>query len=830
MVQISVLSGNKDEAEYYFLETEKFIRLRGLKRRKSRKVRLLHHCYVFERLSHESSFTDCRLNLDHRNRVREAVEASDASIYSVDNLSFRLTSWRDLDQEMLKVKGQEEGENDLHLQHPGIWSATLYPEIFGVPELHLFMLSLVIRLAREKDESQDEAMPLREFMARAKAVERWIKQLHILRQSIWMTEAPVDTEQQRSFDLLNSLADTMQHALSVYFYRRIYDLDPNLQAASLGLREVLKELQQAQTQIPTGNTFTAESEARISTLASSCIQVINELVEKLDKIKIHDNGGRMDTTMIAFRAMWKEDEISKLSARIDEYRRQLGIDVLVSMRTHLVRSLDTQQAILSQLKTKGHNSTQHDSGTFGGTVINYVSSYVPIENRKEEALRLKGEVQDAIRKSPYFKDYGGVVKSDYPAYSISDFTRVEAEKKLISSLRYKEMNIRELTIAEPYEDTFRWILETDNAHRRDTKLKEWLSSESQLYWITGKAGSGKSTLMKFLGRLDGGTYGSDLCKTYLKTWASSADKLVLASFYFWAAGSSILFEQNPQIIPRVAALEWEEYCIFNQHARFDTSDHQLQVLLHDAVKALVQQEKAKVCFFIDGLDEYGGDPNNLISTIQNLLELGNIKICVSSRPWLVFEDAFLQAPNLLLQDYTQPDILHYVGSQLNQNEGFARLEKRDPQYASALIDSITTKSSGVFLWFRLVVNSLLAGLTHDDRISDLQRRLDLLPPDLEALYATITESLDPFYFAHAAQYFKFVATSSSPPSALLFSLADEESPNFALDLPVKCFTKDEEEIRIDTTISAVQMCSRAWTMRWDNMTAIYNFVQQISPS
>ncbi|GKU16703.1 unnamed protein product [Fusarium langsethiae] len=204
MVQISVLSGNKDEAEYYFLETEKFIRLRGLKRRKSRKVRLLHHCYVFERLSHESSFTDSRLNMDHRNR--------------------------------------EEGENDLHLQNPGIWSATLYPEIFGVPELHLFILSLVIRLAREKHDSQDEAITLKEFMTRAKAVERWIKQLHILRQSIWISETPVDAEQQQSVDLLNSLADTMQHALSVYFYRRIYDLDPGmLEKHVLGVRDRLLE-------------------------------------------------------------------------------------------------------------------------------------------------------------------------------------------------------------------------------------------------------------------------------------------------------------------------------------------------------------------------------------------------------------------------------------------------------------------------------------------------------------------------------------------------------------------------------------------------------------
>lgn len=242
MVQIEVLSGNRDEAEYYFLETEKFIRLRGLNRRKSRKVRLLHHCYAFERLSHESTFTESRLNLDHRNRVREAIEASDARPYSLDNLSFRLTTWRDLDQEMLKVKGQVEGENDLHLQHPGIWSATLYPEIFGVPELHLFMLSLVIRLAREKVQNQEEAIPLKEFMARAKAVERWIKQLHVLRQSIWMAETPTDPEQQQSVNLLNSLADTMQHALSVYFYRRIYDLDPAMLGKHvLGVRDRLLE-------------------------------------------------------------------------------------------------------------------------------------------------------------------------------------------------------------------------------------------------------------------------------------------------------------------------------------------------------------------------------------------------------------------------------------------------------------------------------------------------------------------------------------------------------------------------------------------------------------
>ncbi|KAF4468328.1 ARG81-transcription factor involved in arginine metabolism [Fusarium albosuccineum] len=244
MVQISILSGNRDEAEYYFLETEKFIRLRGLNRRKSRKVRLLHHCYVFERLSHESTFTESRFNLAHRSQVRAAIESSDAVGYSHDSLSFRLSNWSNLDQEMLKVKCQEEGENDLHLQCPGIWSATLYPEIFGMPELHLFMLSLIIRLGREKDGDHEQPVPpgvaLKQFLGRAKAVERWVNQLHMLQRSIWIVEAPADPEHEQSVVLLNCLSDTMQHALAVYFYRRIYDLDSGmLQKHVLAVRDCL---------------------------------------------------------------------------------------------------------------------------------------------------------------------------------------------------------------------------------------------------------------------------------------------------------------------------------------------------------------------------------------------------------------------------------------------------------------------------------------------------------------------------------------------------------------------------------------------------------------
>ena len=220
MVQVSVVYGDQDQTERYFLEAEKFIRLRGLNRRKSRKVRLLHHCYAFERIFYESTFIP-GANTGYRRRVRKAIESSGLDVYSRDSLSFYgVDSCSNLEQDMLKVKCQEEGENDLHLQKPGVWSGTLYPEIFGVPEQWLMLVSLIIRLGKEKEGIDDQAndktkadkMSLRDFLSQAKATERFI---HRLQRPRYNAE-------------LDSLLDAMQNALIIYFYRRIYDVNASM--------------------------------------------------------------------------------------------------------------------------------------------------------------------------------------------------------------------------------------------------------------------------------------------------------------------------------------------------------------------------------------------------------------------------------------------------------------------------------------------------------------------------------------------------------------------------------------------------------------------------
>jgi len=110
--------------------------------------------------------------------------------------------------------------------------------------------------------------------------------------------------------------------------------------------------------------------------------------------------------------------------------------------------------------------------------------------------------------------------------------------------------------------------------------------------------------------------------------------------------------------------------------------------------------------------------------------------------------------------------------------------------ASALINNVSTKACGVFLWVILVVQSLLEGLTDGERLSDLQKRLDSLPADLETLFWKILQSVD---FERISQLLQIVEGSnnvgSEPLTILCMSFADEDDAEFAFKMPALPLTE-----------------------------------------
>lgn len=332
-------------------------------------------------------------------------------------------------------------------------------------------------------------------------------------------------------------------------------------------------------------------------------------------------------------------------------------------------------------------------------------------------------------------------------------------QSLIRGLSFSEMHHRQESIHDNFEGTFQWIYEPPRD--LDTpwdSFATWLTEGRGIYWITGKAGSGKSTLMRML-------HESERTVDLLRTWCRELP-LVTGSFFFWNSGSKMQMSQEGllrsvllQIIEQRLRQEncdtlKDKLVVFAmmqeslQNFQFKDLLQLFRFVIEDAGKSI------KFFLILDGLDEFDGDKSKLISLVHTLGKYDHVKVCTSSRPWTVFEDGFRQQPSLMLQHLTHHDILLYTRENLRKEPAFRELSWGDPSNASELIRSITRKASGVFLWVVLTVESLIKGLTDGDRVKDLEARLDEIPEELEDLFRKMLHGLEGRYFQDAARLFQ----------------------------------------------------------------------------
>ena len=215
---------------------------------------------------------------------------------------------------------------------------------------------------------------------------------------------------------------------------------------------------------------------------------------------------------------------------------------------------------------------------------------------------------------------------------------------------------------------------------------------------------------------------------------------------------------------------------------------------------LLQHDKipAKFCFFIDGLDEYDGDHVELINVLNRWPVSINLKLCVSSRPWYIFKDAFGQqiGRHMTLENYTQHDIQRYIRETFDESKRFKELCDRDPRHGS-LIKMIDEKAQGVFLWVFLVVRKLLKGFTNADTISVLQRWLETLPPKLEDYFHHMFGQIEEIYREETAQTFTIALEAREPLPLMIYSHLYENFSFFSQDAIVKHLKRREIEFRED---------------------------------
>ena len=288
--------------------------------------------------------------------------------------------------------------------------------------------------------------------------------------------------------------------------------------------------------------------------------------------------------------------------------------------------------------------------------------------------------------------------------------RFSIHNHIVQSLTYHAMSYRYEDIVEAHDKTFECAFrQTTPGQLQWSNLSHWLTMGNGVYWVNGKAGSGKSTLMKHI-------FDNELTKRYLRVWAKD-DPLCVATFFFWNSGTK---DQRPytgmfrallfQILEQFRTSFQLFYQRFGQwpiltplqglrypYSRFNPwSLPQLK----EAFKIFVRQKELplKTCLLIDGLDEFDGDFDDIISSFNDIAQSTSVKVCLSSRPWPVLTEAFHDCCSLRLQDLTVNDIKKFVTDKFHGNKSFQKLEQQEPNAASALIEETVEKADGVFLW------------------------------------------------------------------------------------------------------------------------------------
>jgi hypothetical protein len=71
-------------------------------------------------------------------------------------------------------------------------------------------------------------------------------------------------------------------------------------------------------------------------LAGDCKKVASQLIDVLQSVKLSKNPRKRDAVKTAFKLIWKEDEIKALHSRLDVFRSQFNLHLLISIRLVII--------------------------------------------------------------------------------------------------------------------------------------------------------------------------------------------------------------------------------------------------------------------------------------------------------------------------------------------------------------------------------------------------------------------------------------------------------------------------------------------------------------
>ncbi|KAI7788153.1 Vegetative incompatibility HET-E-1 [Diaporthe eres] len=562
----------------------------------------------------------------------------------------------------------------------------------------------------------------------------------------------------------------------------IYHSLEGVAAENARLEDVRDDLESLTQALEADFPVKTKAEKSIQRLAQDCKEDAKTLKHLLDEMKAPGRRRLFWKSLNAKRkSILNKDEVARLKWQLQDIRAEIQLNLTAILR-------EDQSAIGLQI-----TRIEQDCDDL----------------RTEQSKQLKKLLED-LAFFPQLQEFQALI------------TIIPIQHRILRHLIPDEVGSRWDQIMEADPDTCRWLLEPvkgEQYYRREIRkgFIRWLRTGSNVLRISGNPGAGKSTLMKFIG-------GSPRTQKGLRTSAGNR-QLIFGQFYFWLAGTeaqrtlpgmlrSLLYQvlsQRPELIEHVFPGQLEQM----KTSRFqpDPSVEKFQGFgrkqVEEAFDLLLNKtEKSdhRICFLIDGLDEFQGgdlDHEDLAARLKDWTTGGNIKLLVSSRPWRPFLTMFTAYPTLHLHELNCLDIKTYAIRQLEQDREIRQigidLMKRTIE---DIVEELVDLAQGIFLWAHLVLDAIRQDIRRRFSVAWLKAKMREYPSELDGLYDTLREPIVKSPMNRKVSNWMLLlavsATKDFPLFVLVFSWLPEDDESGLLDpsfpSSTKCQIYSEQDV------------------------------------
>ncbi|KAF6825114.1 PFS domain-containing protein [Colletotrichum plurivorum] len=300
-------------------------------------------------------------------------------------------------------------------------------------------------------------------------------------------------------------------------------------------------------------------------------------------------------------------------------------------------------------------------------------------------------------------------------------------KSLLESIGFDQIDSRHEDIKNAHYKTCEWLLQ-------DTIYQTWLDTfrlkeHHGFFWISGKPGAGKSTIMKF---------------AFSRAKRDARANSIIMAFFFNARGDilekstaglyrSLLFQLLDEFPELQAVLD--DTALIPRRQKSCPSVDVLRELLRNVISDLGPR---RLTCFIDALDECDEEQvREMIVYFEDLSEeaiRSNIylSICFSSRHYPHIDIRYGLKLVLENQFGHQQDLERYVKSHLRAGNG---------PFEDRVRSQILERAGGVFMWVVLVVQLLNKEFTRG-RMLAVEKRMREIPSKLSELFKDILKRDD----------------------------------------------------------------------------------------